>query len=63
MTENKYAVYDGHMGLLASDMTLYDAMLFCKALFEDAYAEPGLTFVISRVLPEGGTDDGEYKNL
>ena len=57
MSEFKYAVYDGRMNLLASDMTLYDATLFCKALFEDAFAEPGLTFVISRISPKGGADD------
>jgi hypothetical protein len=63
MPENKYAVYDGHMNLLASDMTLYDATLFCKALFDDAYAEPGLTFVISRISPEGGENDVEHKGM
>lgn len=63
MPEYKYAVYDGNLNLLASDMTMHDALLFCKALFEDAWAEPGLVFSIVRKSPEGGNDDGEYKDL
>ena len=63
MPEYKYAVYDGHLNLIASGMTMHDALLFCKALFEDAYAEPRITFAISRILPEGGTHDKKKKNL
>lgn len=63
MPEYKYAVYDGHLNLLASGMTMHDALLFCKALFEDACAEPRITFAISRKSTEGGNDDGEYKDL
>ena len=63
MPEWKYDIYDGHLNLLASGMTMHDALLFCKALFEDAWTEPRLTFAISRKSTEGGNDDGEYKDL
>ena len=57
MPEYKYAIYDGHLDLVATGMKFYDALLFCKALFEDAYAEPTLTFAIRRISPEGENND------
>ena len=51
MDDWKYAVYGGNMEILADDMALHDALLFVKALYEDAYAEPGLAFIIRRNPP------------
>lgn len=52
MWENKFQVYerhgDGAFDLLASDMRIGDAVLFIKALFEEAYNESKLRIEIRR---------------
>lgn len=56
MPEWKNSVYDGHLNLIASDMSLHDALLFCKAFYEDAYAEPKVALLIQRMDPEKATE-------
>ena len=49
MEEWKYCIYGGNMEILADGMTLHDALLFLRALYEDAH---GLTFIIRRHPPK-----------
>lgn len=53
MLEDKYSVYDGD-SLIAAKMSLADALLFIKAVFEDAYNDTTLNLTIKR---EETTDD------
>ncbi len=52
MWEDKFQVYerhgDGAFDLLASDMRIDDAILFIKALFQEAYTETRLRIEIRR---------------
>ena len=52
MLEDKFQVYerhgDGAFDLLASDMRIDDAILFIKALFQEAYTEAKLRIEIRR---------------
>ncbi len=58
MFEERFQVYerhgDGAFDLLASDMRIGDAVLFVKALFEEAYTESKLRIEIRRQPKEGG---------
>ena len=52
MWEDQYQVFrrygDGNYDLRASDMTIDDAVLFIKAVFEESYNDPDLRFEIRR---------------
>lgn len=56
MWEDLYQVYrrygDNQFDLRASNMTLADALLFIKAVFEESYNETDLRFEIRRQLME-----------
>ena len=58
--EERFKVYerhgDGAFDLLASDMRINDAILFIKALFEEAYTEAKLRIEIRRQ-PKEDNDD------
>lgn len=60
MWEDQYQVYrrygDGEFDLRASDMTIDDAILFIRAVFQESYNEDNLRFEIRRQPKEG---DGE----
>lgn len=60
MFEERFQVYerhgDGAFDLLASDMRIVDAMLFIKALFQEAYTEAKLRIEIRRQ-PKEENDD------
>lgn len=52
MWEDQYQVYrrygDGEYDLRASDMTIEDAILFVKAVFQESYNDQELRFEIRR---------------
>ena len=52
MWEDQYQVYrrygDGEFDLRASDMTIDDAILFIRAMFQESYNENNLRFEIRR---------------
>lgn len=52
MWEDRYQVYlrhgDGEYDLRASDMTIEDAVLFVKAVFQELYNDQELRFEIRR---------------
>ena len=52
MWEDKFQIYerhgDGAFDLLASDMRIDDAILFVRALFQEAYTEAKLRIEIRR---------------
>ena len=52
MWEDQYQVYrrngDGEYDLRASDMTIEDAVLFVKAVFQESYNDQELRFEIRR---------------
>lgn len=52
MWEDKYQVYrrygDGEYDLRASDMTIEDAVLFVKSVFQESYNDQELRFEIRR---------------
>jgi len=52
MWEDQYQVYrrygDGEFDLRASDMTIDDAILFIRAVFQESYNENNLRFEIRR---------------
>ena len=52
MWEDQYQVYlrhgDGEYDLRASDMTIEDAVLFVKAVFQESYNDSELRFEIRR---------------
>lgn len=52
MWEDQYQVYrrygDNDYDLRASDMTIDDAVLFIKAVFQESYSVPDLRFEIRR---------------
>lgn len=52
MWEDQYQVYlrhgDGDYDLRASDMTIEDAVLFVKAVFQESYDDQELRFEIRR---------------
>lgn len=52
MWEDQFQVFRRHgdsvYDLRASDMTIADAVLFVKALFEESYNDPDLRFEIRR---------------
>lgn len=52
MWEDQYQVYrrygDGEFDLRASDMTIDDAILFIRAMFQENYNENNLRFEIRR---------------
>lgn len=51
MHEWRYSVYDANFNILASNMSLHDALLFCQAIYDDSYNDPGLTLLIRRIDP------------
>ena len=59
MWEDQYQVYrrhgDGEYDLRASGMTIEDAVLFVKAVFQESYNDDELRFEIRRqpIQPEG----------
>jgi hypothetical protein len=61
MWEDQYQVYcrhgDGEYDLRASDMTIEDAVLFVKAVFQESYNDQELRFEIRRqsIEPKEGT--------
>lgn len=61
MWEDQYQVYQRHgdseYALRASDMTIEDAVLFIKAVFQESYNDPDLRFEIRRQPKED--NDGE----
>ena len=54
MPEHKFSVYETDQRLVAENMDLCDALLLVKALFEQYYADPGVTFTIVRKFVEDG---------
>lgn len=60
MWEDRFQVYerhgDGEYDLLASNMRIYEVVLFIKALFAESYNETALRIEIRRQPKEG---DGE----
>jgi hypothetical protein len=58
MPEQKYAVFETNERLIADNMDLVDALLLCKAIMQEYYADTSLS--VSIVRHEVGEDgDGE----
>ena len=65
MWEDQYQVYrrygDGKYDLRASDMTIDDAILFVKAVFQEKFNEDDLRFEIRRQPMEADDDNREQQ--
>lgn len=48
MPEQKYAVFETNERLIADNMDLEDALLLCKAIMQEYYADPSLSVSIVR---------------
>lgn len=48
MPEQKYAVFETGEHLIADNMDLEDALLLCKAIMQEYYADPSLSISIAR---------------
>ena len=48
MPEHKYAVFETNERLIADNMDLEDALLLCKAIMQEYYADPSLSVSIVR---------------
>ena len=62
MDEILYSVIDTNDGpekVVAKDMTLDNATILLKALFNEYFKEPGLSYMIVRQFPDAVTDVNE----
>lgn len=58
MPEHKFSVYETNQRCIAENMNLDDALLLIKALMNEYYADPGMSFMIERRFVDGGDGDG-----
>ncbi len=52
MPEHKFSVYETNQRCIAENMDLEDALLLIKALMNEYYADPGMSFTIERKFVE-----------
>lgn len=55
MTEYTYAVFETNQRMVATEMSLEDALLLCKALMQEYYNDPMLNLTIVRNAPKEET--------
>lgn len=51
-TDDTYTVYEAYKRVVATEMSLEDALILVKALMEKYYCEPSLSFTITRNMPK-----------
>lgn len=52
MPEHKFSVYETNQRCIAENMDLDDALLLIKALMNEYFADPGMSFTIERRFEE-----------